>query len=73
MLDNLKKYHLLLASNSPRRRELLSQLRIPFNVINLGGIDESYPDSLPREEVAQYIERIDEMIGRKETLFGRNR
>ncbi len=55
MLDNLKKYHLLLASNSPRRRELLSQLRIPFNVINLGGIDESYPDSLPREEVAQYI------------------
>ena len=55
MLDNLKKYHLLLASNSPRRRELLSQLRIPFNVINLGGIDESYPDSLPLEEVAQYI------------------
>ena len=55
MLDNLNKYHLLLASNSPRRRELLSQLRIPFNVINLGGIDESYPDSLPLEEVAQYI------------------
>ena len=25
------------------------------------------------KEVAQYIERIDEMIGRKETLFGRNR
>lgn len=55
MLDNLKKYHILLASNSPRRRELLSQLRIPFNVICLGGIDESYSDSLPREEVAQYI------------------
>lgn len=55
MLDNLKKYHILLASNSPRRRELLSQLRLPFSVICLGGIDESYPDSLPREEVAQYI------------------
>ena len=39
MLTNLNKYKILLASKSPRRRELLSQLRIPFNVITIGGID----------------------------------
>lgn len=55
MLDNLKKYNILLASKSPRRRELLSQLRIPFNVVTIGGIDEAYPDELNRNEVAGYI------------------
>lgn len=55
MLENLKKYHILLASKSPRRRELLSELRIPFNCIALGGIDESYPEDMPAEEVPLYI------------------
>lgn len=55
MLDNLKKYNILLASKSPRRRELLQQLRIPFHVITIGGIDESYPSSVPPLEVAQFI------------------
>lgn len=55
MLDNLKKYKVLLASKSPRRRELLQQLRIPFNVVTIGGIDESYPDSIPLIDVAQYV------------------
>lgn len=55
MLKNLKKYKILLASKSPRRRELLQQMRIPFNVVTISGIDESYPDSLPPIEVAQFI------------------
>ena len=55
MLSNLSKYHILLASKSPRRRELLQQLRIPFNVVTIGGIDESYPESVPKPEVAAYI------------------
>lgn len=55
MLENLQKYNILLASKSPRRRELLSELRIPFNCISLGGIDESYPDDMPKEEVPQYL------------------
>lgn len=45
MLSNLNKYKVLLASKSPRRRELLQQLRVPFNVITIGGIDESFPES----------------------------
>lgn len=55
MLENLSKYHIYLASRSPRRRELLTQLRIKFNTINIGGIDESYPDDIPAAEVPQYI------------------
>lgn len=55
MLSNLKKYHILLASKSPRRRELLGDMRIPFNCVNICGIDETYPDNIPASEVPQYI------------------
>lgn len=55
MLENLKEYHVLLASKSPRRRELLTQLRVPFNVVTIGGIDESYPADIPPMEVPVYI------------------
>lgn len=58
MLENLQKYHILLASKSPRRRELLQQLRIPFHTIALGKIDENYPDTLPPQDVAQYISEM---------------
>ena len=55
MLDNLKKYNIVLASNSPRRRELLAGLGIDFIVKVIADIDESYPDSINASEVAQYI------------------
>ncbi|MDE6077178.1 MAG: Maf-like protein [Muribaculaceae bacterium] len=55
MLANLDKYKILLASKSPRRRELLQQLRIPFHVVTLGGIDESFPESVPRIDVPQFV------------------
>ena len=46
---------LILASNSPRRRELLSGLGLPFEVRVLQDIDESYPEDLPVDQVALYI------------------
>ena len=49
--------HIILASNSPRRKELLAGLGIPYDVFVLQGIDESYPDNLPANEVAEYIAR----------------
>lgn len=58
MLDNLRKYNILLASKSPRRRELLSELRLPFTTVTLGGIDESYPADTPPLEVPQYISNV---------------
>ena len=51
------EYKLILASNSPRRRELLGGLDIPFEVRVLRGIDESYPEGLSGEEIPQYISR----------------
>ena len=48
---------LILASNSPRRKELLAGLGIPYDVFVLQGIDESYPPTLPAHEVAEYIAR----------------
>jgi len=49
------KYKLILASNSPRRKELLAGLGEPFEVRVLQDIDEHYPENLPVNEVARYI------------------
>ena len=57
MLEHLKKYDILLASNSPRRRELLAGLDIEYAVTALPDVDESYPDILEGEEIPLYISR----------------
>lgn len=57
LLDLLKRYNVVLASNSPRRKELLGDLGIEFQVRTMKGIDESYPDDLPVLEIAEYISR----------------
>ena len=49
------KHKILLASKSPRRREILSLLKIPFTVVTIDGIDESYPEDLNPEQVSEYI------------------
>lgn len=55
MLTNLNRYKIILASNSPRRKELLGGLGIEFSVRTLQGIDESYPDDLKGEDIPKYI------------------
>jgi septum formation protein len=49
------QYKIILASNSPRRRELLAGLGLSFEVRVLPDIDESYPDTLPAADTAEYI------------------
>lgn len=49
------KYKIILASNSPRRRELLGGLDVDFEVKVIDGITENYPDDLPCESIAEYI------------------
>lgn len=55
MLDNLHSYHIILASGSPRRKELLSGIGIDYEVKLLPDIDESYPQSLTGEEIPIFI------------------
>ena len=58
MLNNLEKYDVVLGSNSPRRRELLSDMGVKFRVEAIKGIDESYPANLPVGEIPVYLARI---------------
>ncbi|MCD9854227.1 Maf family nucleotide pyrophosphatase [Epilithonimonas sp. JDS] len=45
---------LLLASQSPRRKELLAQLGYQFETVSID-VDESYPSDLLPENIAEYV------------------
>lgn len=57
MLDNLKKFKIVLASNSPRRKELLAGLGVDYVVRTLPDIAESYPQKLGGEAIPAFIAR----------------
>lgn len=46
---------LILSSNSPRRKELLGGLDLPFEVRVIAGIDESYPPDLTIDDIPLHI------------------
>ncbi len=48
-------YRVVLASNSPRRKELLSGIDIEYEIKTLPDIDESFPDDLPKEQIAEFL------------------
>jgi septum formation protein len=50
----IDKYEILLASKSPRRKEILKQSGIPFKLISID-VDETYPDTLSKQKVAEYL------------------
>ena len=58
MLENLKKYNILLASKSPRRRELLREIRVPFHTISIGKIAEDYPADMEAARVPEYLSQL---------------
>lgn len=51
------RWKIILASNSPRRKELLAGIDVNFEVRVLKNIDESYPSDLPTKEIAEYISK----------------
>ncbi|MBN2173323.1 MAG: septum formation protein Maf [Bacteroidales bacterium] len=57
LADRLKKYHIVLASQSPRRQQLLKNLGLEFEVRPLQ-VDESYPENLERSEIAVYLSEL---------------
>lgn len=57
MLEHIRKYHIVLASNSPRRKELLSGLGLEYEIRTLPGVDETCPDRLEGGDIPLYIAR----------------
>ena len=53
--DKLKSYRLILASQSPRRRQLLADAGIEFTLSERFECDETFPEDMPAEDVAEYL------------------
>ena len=56
--DRLKNYRLILASASPRRRELLADCDIDFVLAEKFECEECYPADLAAEKVAEYLSQL---------------
>jgi septum formation protein len=54
MLSHLDQYEIVLASQSPRRRELLAGLNIKFEALSIDA-DESFPGELKAKEIPLYL------------------
>jgi septum formation protein len=64
-LRNIQNYKIILASNSPRRQELLRLMAIPFEV-RVKPVDEVFPANLSNNEVAIFLAQL------KSNAFGPN-
>ncbi|MBQ6680836.1 MAG: septum formation protein Maf [Prevotella sp.] len=53
----MNNYKIILASNSPRRRQLLAGLDVDFEVKVIPGIEETVPEGTPVEQIAETLAR----------------
>ena len=72
--DKLKPYRLILASQSPRRRQLLADTGIEFDLAPRFECEESFSQDIPAAEVAEYLsslksEAYPEPLGEKDILL----
>lgn len=72
--DKLKPYRLILASQSPRRRQLLADAGIEFELAPRFECEESFSEEMPAAEVAEYLanlksEAYPESLGEKDILL----
>lgn len=58
ILENIAPYKIILGSGSPRRKELLAGLDIDFEIKSMPDVDESFPDTLQREEIPIFISKL---------------
>lgn len=56
--EKLRPYRLLLASQSPRRRQLLKECGLPYALTPQYDCKEVYPDRLAPEEVPAYLSQL---------------
>lgn len=57
LIEKLKDYKIILASQSPRRKRLLVDLGLSFETIPVD-VDESYPPNLKAEEIAIFLSQL---------------
>jgi septum formation protein len=60
---------IILASQSPRRKQLLEWAEIPFDIV-IRPTDETFPDSLPVQEVPVHIARQKALIVQEQVAPG---
>lgn len=58
LIDKLKNFNIILASQSPRRTELLSLMKLNFSVADPYEVEEICPPSIMAEEAGWYISRL---------------
>ena len=56
--EKLKPYRLILASQSPRRRQLLADAGLEFVLAPRFECEESFPNTMPAAEVAEYLSSL---------------
>ena len=56
--DKLHGHRLLLASRSPRRRELLAGAGLAFELADCYDVEETYPEGLAPQEIVAHIARL---------------
>lgn len=57
-LENIKDFDIILASGSPRRRELLGMLDVDFRVDTSHSVDETVPEGVSPMDVAPYLSQL---------------
>lgn len=57
LIEKLKKYHLILASGSPRRQQFLKDMGLDFE-IKLKSVDEVFPEELKATEITDYLAKL---------------
>lgn len=57
-MTGFANFDIILASASPRRKELLEGTDIPFRVAPKFGCEESWPESLEAAKVSEYLSRL---------------
>ena len=73
MLNNLDNYNLILASKSPRRKQLLSELGISF-VVKTEEVEEVFPENLSVELIPEFLAKLkakpfEKALGEKDLLI----
>jgi septum formation protein len=58
LLSQIKDYQVILASGSPRRKELLRGMGIPYSVELGQDVDETYPPDLQPAKIPEFLARL---------------